>query len=108
MMQQAVFDTAQWLTQCHSNGAELDLKELLYYKSKAHLLSLKPKKRIQSSQAGQYLAPHKGRGMEFAEVRQYQYGDDIRACTLWAAARCAIGHIGHLAGSKCPCFRCLL
>ena len=50
MMQQAVFDTAQWLTQCHSNGAELDLKELLYYKSKAHLLSLKPKKRIQSSQ----------------------------------------------------------
>ena len=92
MMQQAVFDTAQWLTQCHSNGAELDLKELLYYKSKAHLLSLKPKKRIQSSQAGQYLAPHKGRGMEFAEVRQYQYGDDIRAIDWRVTARTGITH----------------
>ena len=92
MMHQAAFDINNWLAQCHSNGAELNLKELLYYKSKAHLLSLKPKKRIHSSQAGQYLAPHKGRGMEFAEVRQYQYGDDVRAIDWRVTARTGITH----------------
>lgn len=76
-----------FLTQCHSNGAELCLKELLYYKPKANLLSLRPKASIKSAQAGQYLAPHKGRGMEFAEVRQYQYGDDIRAIDWRVTAR---------------------
>lgn len=63
-MQQA--DHTGWLAQSHSNGVELTLKELLYYKSKARLLDLKPKRAIRSDQAGQYLAPHKGRGMEFA------------------------------------------
>jgi len=28
--------------------------------------------------AGQYESAFKGRGMEFAEVREYQIGDDIR------------------------------
>ena len=86
-MSQSEFSTQAFLAQCHSNGAELGLKELLYYKPKANLLSLKPKHKIKSAQAGQYLAPHKGRGMEFAEVRQYQYGDDIRAIDWRVTAR---------------------
>jgi uncharacterized protein (DUF58 family) len=28
--------------------------------------------------AGQYHSAFKGRGMEFSEVREYQFGDDIR------------------------------
>ena len=28
--------------------------------------------------AGQYHSAFKGRGMEFSEVREYQYGDDVR------------------------------
>ncbi|MBD1584483.1 DUF58 domain-containing protein [Pseudoalteromonas sp. S16_S37] len=91
-MQQTQLSSQAWLEQCHSNGAQLGLKELLYYKPKANLLSLKPKARIKSAQAGQYLAPHKGRGMEFAEVRQYQYGDDIRAIDWRVTARTGEAH----------------
>ena len=29
--------------------------------------------------SGEYHSVFKGRGMEFSEVREYQYGDDIRA-----------------------------
>ncbi|MCF6434775.1 DUF58 domain-containing protein [Pseudoalteromonas sp. MMG022] len=92
MKQATQLSTQAWLEQCHSNGAQLGLKELLYYKPKANLLSLKPSARIKSAQAGQYLAPHKGRGMEFAEVRQYQYGDDIRAIDWRVTARTGEAH----------------
>ncbi|WP_261593421.1 DUF58 domain-containing protein [Pseudoalteromonas holothuriae] len=91
-MQSTQLSTQAWLEQCHSNGAQLGLKELLYYKPKASLLSLKPRSRVKSAQAGQYLAPHKGRGMEFAEVRQYQYGDDIRAIDWRVTARTGEAH----------------
>ncbi|WP_440056741.1 DUF58 domain-containing protein (plasmid) [Pseudoalteromonas sp. T1lg65] len=86
------FDSATWFQDSHSNGVDLSLKELLFYKSKAHLLSLKPKGKVKSAQAGQYLAPHKGRGMEFAEVRQYQFGDDIRAIDWRVTARTGEAH----------------
>ncbi|MFC3034003.1 DUF58 domain-containing protein [Pseudoalteromonas fenneropenaei] len=81
-----------WFEAAHCNGVQVGLKELLYYKSRAHLLSLKPKVSIKSPTAGQYLAPHKGRGMEFAEVRQYQYGDDIRAIDWRVTARTGEAH----------------
>ncbi|KZN64777.1 hypothetical protein N473_13370 [Pseudoalteromonas luteoviolacea CPMOR-1] len=88
----ANIDIQNWFKNCHTNGVELGLKELLYYKSKSRLLDLKPKGQIRSAQAGQYLAPHKGRGMEFAEVRQYQYGDDIRAIDWRVTARTGEAH----------------
>ncbi|MBL7173123.1 MAG: DUF58 domain-containing protein, partial [Desulfobacteraceae bacterium] len=37
--------------------------------------------------AGQYESAFKGRGMEFAEVREYQIGDDIRAIDWNVSAR---------------------
>lgn len=40
--------------------------------------------------AGQYVSAFKGRGMEFAEVREYQAGDDIRAIDWNVSAR--FGH----------------
>lgn len=81
-----------WMQETHCTGAEVGLKELLYYKRKAALLSLAPKHAIKSPSAGQYLAPQKGRGMEFAEVRQYQYGDDIRAIDWRVTARTGEAH----------------
>ena len=92
MKKEKPFDAVQWFNKSHSDGASLNLKELLYYKSKAHLLSLRPRGKVKSAQAGQYLAPHKGRGMEFAEVRQYQYGDDIRAIDWRVTARTGETH----------------
>ena len=64
----------------------------MYYKAKAQLLELAPKVRIKNTLAGQYLAPHKGRGMEFAEVRHYQHGDDIRSIDWRVTARTGETH----------------
>lgn len=85
-------DPQAWLKQSHSHGVNLALKELMYYKAKAQLLELAPKVKIKNTLAGQYLAPHKGRGMEFAEVRHYQQGDDIRSIDWRVTARTGETH----------------
>lgn len=85
-------DLKTWLKQSHSHGVNLDLKELMYYKAKAKLLELAPKVKIKNTLTGHYLAPHKGRGMEFAEVRHYQQGDDIRSIDWRVTARTGKTH----------------
>jgi len=89
---QSELDNQNWLKTSHSHGVNLALKELKYYKAKARLLELAPKVKIKNSLAGQYLAPHKGRGMEFAEVRHYQQGDDIRSIDWRVTARTGETH----------------
>lgn len=42
---------------------------------------------IRSQQAGGYVSPFKGRGMEFDEIRLYQAGDDIRRIDWRVTAR---------------------
>lgn len=81
-----------WLTQLHCTGSQLGLKELTYYKAKAGLINLQPRGVIRHRLSGQYLAPQKGRGMEFAEVRHYQQGDDIRAIDWRVTARTGKTH----------------
>lgn len=46
-----------------------------------------PITRVRSRQAGNYLSPYKGRGMEFEEHRQYQSGDDVRNIDWRVTAR---------------------
>lgn len=89
---QTQFDSQAWLKQSHSHGVNLALKELMYYKAKAQLLELTPKVKIKNILTGQYLAPQKGRGMEFAEVRHYQQGDDIRSIDWRVTARTGQTH----------------
>ena len=43
--------------------------------------------------AGQYHSAFKGRGMAFSEVREYQYGDDIRDIDWNVTARSRQPHI---------------
>jgi uncharacterized protein (DUF58 family) len=53
----------------------LTTEELL---KKVKLIELKSKKRLNSLFLGEYHSSFKGAGMAFSEVRQYQFGDDIR------------------------------
>ncbi len=53
----------------------MDAKELL---KKVRKIEIKSRGLSQNIFAGEYHSTFKGRGMMFAEVREYQYGDDIR------------------------------
>lgn len=53
----------------------MDAQELL---SKVRKIEIKTRGLSQNIFAGEYHTAFKGRGMTFAEVREYQYGDDVR------------------------------
>ncbi|MFM2480203.1 DUF58 domain-containing protein [Celerinatantimonas sp. YJH-8] len=50
------------------------------------------KNRQSTHQAGNWVSPHRGRGMEFDEVRRYQSGDDIRYIDWRVTARTGHPH----------------
>lgn len=52
------------------------MKEIL---KKVRRLEIKTKRMVDSTFAGEYHSAFKGQGLEFDEVRPYQFGDDIRA-----------------------------
>ena len=73
-------------------GTSVSLNELLSYKQQAKL-QLQPAAGAAYQQlAGNYLAKIKGRGMEFAEVRHYQAGDDVRTIDWSVTARTGKAH----------------
>lgn len=53
----------------------MDTQEIL---KKVRKIEIKTRGLSQNIFAGQYHSAFKGRGMEFAEVREYQFGDDVR------------------------------
>jgi len=76
----------------YTTGVDLQLTELLSYKQYGKLV-LNAKRLPASRQlSGNYLANIKGRGMEFAEVRHYQAGDDVRAIDWAVTARTGKAH----------------
>lgn len=74
-----------------SNGVTLNLDELLQYKSQS-VRWLPPAKSLWSQLNGQHESAKRGRGMDFAEVRQYQAGDDIRSIDWRVTARTGKPH----------------
>lgn len=54
---------------------------------KVRKIEIKSKGLSKNIFAGQYHSSFKGRGMEFSEVREYQYGDDIRSIDWNVTAR---------------------
>ncbi len=46
--------------------------------SRVRKIEIKTRRLSQNIFAGQYHSAFKGRGMAFSEVREYQYGDDVR------------------------------
>lgn len=62
----------------------MQTKELL---KKVRKIEIKTKRLSNHIFGGEYHSTFKGRGMTFSEVRQYQYGDDIRAIDWNVTAR---------------------
>jgi uncharacterized protein (DUF58 family) len=70
-----------------------DFKELLKYESPAKLLGRHFSNKTTSHMAGNFLSSFRGQGMEFDEVRQYAYGDDVRNIDWRVSARTDDVHI---------------
>lgn len=62
----------------------MDTKDLL---KKVRKIEIKTRRLSDHIFSGEYHTSFKGRGMTFSEVRQYQYGDDIRAIDWNVTAR---------------------
>ena len=61
----------------------MDTKELL---KKVRKIEIKTRRLSDNIFGGEYHSTFKGRGMTFSEVRQYQYGDDVRSiCLLYTS-----------------------
>ena len=62
----------------------MDTKELL---KKVRKIEIKTRRLSNHVFGGEYHSTFKGRGMTFSEVRQYQFGDDVRAIDWNVTAR---------------------
>ena len=63
---------------------KMDTKDLL---KKVRKIEIKTRRLSDHIFSGEYHTSFKGRGMTFSEVRQYQYGDDVRAIDWNVTAR---------------------
>jgi len=68
----------------------MDKKEIL---KKVRKIEVKTRRLSDHVFGGEYHSTFKGRGMTFSEVRQYQYGDDVRAIDWNVTARSNEPHI---------------
>lgn len=75
----------------HADGVNLCLAELLQYQ-KQSVRWLPPEQSIWSQLNGHHSSQHKGRGMNFSEVRPYQPGDDVRSIDWRVTARTGKAH----------------
>lgn len=82
-----------------SQCVTVTLPELLQLSNKARLFTLSAS-RVKNVQSGFHLSRFLGRGMEFAECRRYQAGDDIRSMDWKVTARTGTPHTKLFAAEK--------
>lgn len=74
-----------------SDGVVADISELIALRRYAHSGNYSPRR--PASRSGHHLSNRRGRGMDFAEVRHYQAGDEIRHMEWRVTARTGKPHI---------------
>lgn len=74
-----------------TKGVSVELKELIALRRYAQRTIYKPEGKI--LRAGNHLSKLRGRGMDFAEVRNYQAGDEIRHMEWRITARTGKPHV---------------
>jgi uncharacterized protein (DUF58 family) len=72
-------------------GVTVELKELIALQQYARAVRYRPDNR--SAKSGHHVSRRRGRGMDFAEVRHYQAGDEIRHMEWRITARLGKPHI---------------
>lgn len=76
-----------------STGVYADLDALIRLRFETQDFSLRPQQPVTSVLSGRYGSKLRGRGMDFAEIRRYQHGDDIRSMDWKVTARTRKPHI---------------
>jgi uncharacterized protein (DUF58 family) len=76
-----------------SNGVEPSREELIGLRLLARDLPLHPRQAVRSATAGDHRSPFRGRGMDYAESRGYQSGDDVRNMDWRVTARSGRAHV---------------
>ncbi|UXD87134.1 DUF58 domain-containing protein [Thalassolituus hydrocarboniclasticus] len=76
-----------------SAGAEILPANLVQLRALARQLPLHKQKKVLNDLAGSHASAIRGRGLDYAEVREYQAGDDIRAMDWRVTARTGDAHI---------------
>lgn len=74
-----------------TNGVIVELPELIALRRFAHSVRYTPERRALRS--GNHLSKLRGRGMDFAEVRHYQAGDEVRHMEWRMTARTGKPHV---------------
>lgn len=73
-------------------GAYTTLAGLISLRFAARELALRPPRRVRQRQAGGIASRIRGRGIDFAEVRRYEPGDDVRSIDWRVTARTGKPH----------------
>jgi uncharacterized protein (DUF58 family) len=70
-----------------------DFKELISYEAQSKAINLALRNKTMQEMSGGYASVFRGQGMNFEEVREYQYGDDVRNIDWRVSARMNKTHI---------------
>jgi len=86
------FLTTKKKSDSNANPVHLTVDDLLALRYQTSGLNISARRRVMSLLAGGYQSGFRGRGMEFAETRHYQPGDDIRVMDWRVTARTGHAH----------------